>query len=194
MTSLNIFTKCPYTGNPKTRMQSFLTDKERTFISKYMLLNILQEVTKLNDILINLWVYPKYKHPFFQKIQSKYKINLVEQIGDSLNHRMQNCIALQSKKFKKIILIGSDIPSLTYDIIELTINFLDKNDYVIGPSKDGGFYLLAKNNFNNKSTDMLQDIGGNFSSIKKTLDEKQINYKILPKLKDIDTKEDLLFI
>ena len=129
MTSLNIFTKCPYTGNPKSRMQSFLTDKERTFISKYMLLNILQEVTKLNGISINLWVYPKYKHPFFQEIQSKYKINLVEQIGNSLNHRMQNCIASQSKKFKKIILIGSDIPSLTYDIIELTINFLDKNDY-----------------------------------------------------------------
>ena len=117
-------------------------------------------------------------------------------IGDFIsqvfyNNKLKNNDIL---KFKKIILIGSDMPSLTYDIIELTINFLDKNDYVIGPSKDGGYYLLANNNFNNKSIDMLQDIGSDFSSIKKTLDEKQINYKILPKLKDIDIKEDLLFI
>ena len=86
MTSLNIFTKCPYTGNPKTRMQSFLTDKERTFISKYMLLNILQEVTKLNDISINLWVYPKYKHPFLSyQVQKKSRDRMMVMLIRVLN-------------------------------------------------------------------------------------------------------------
>ena len=49
MISLNIFSKCPHMGNPKTRLKDFLTKDERTFITKYMLTNILNEVSQLND-------------------------------------------------------------------------------------------------------------------------------------------------
>ena len=192
MTSLNIFTKCPYTGNPKSRLRNFLTTKERVFITKYMILNILKEVAEIKGIYINLWVYPTYKHKFFINISSRYNINLLKQTGNSLFERMQNCIISESKSFKKIILIGSDIPSITNKCIEEAIACLDKKNYVVGPSKDGGFYLLGIKNFNRNRINLLEHKNGNCSSITKFLDEKIISYNVLMKLKDIDTKADLL--
>ena len=194
ITSLNIFTKCPYTGNPKSRLSNFLTVEERVFITKYMLLNILKQVTKLKDVFINLWVYPTHEHEFFQKIHLKYKINLAEQVGNSLFDRMRYSMATELKRFKKVVFIGSDIPSLTKIFIEETIIYLDKKDYVIGPSKDGGFYLLGAKNLNHDVFKILEDDNNSFSSIIKTMDKKMVSYEVLKTLKDIDTKEDLLFI
>ena len=49
MISLNIFSKCPYNGNPKTRLKDLLNKEERSFITLHMLTNILDEVSNINN-------------------------------------------------------------------------------------------------------------------------------------------------
>ena len=191
-TSINILTKCPFTADPKSRLGDLLTKDERTFISKHMILNILNETRKIKDTSINLWVYPNYNHSFFKNIFLDYKINLVSQIGNTLNERMSNCILSESKKSENIILVGSDIPSLNKNIILMAMEFLEKNNYVVGPSRDGGFYLFGLKLFNEDSLDLIKN--NEFIQIKNLLDSLGESYKVLQTLKDIDTKEDLLFI
>ena len=59
MISLNIFAKCPNTGNPKKRMSKLLDKKGRIDLAKIMLINILEEIHNINiSLKINLWVYP----------------------------------------------------------------------------------------------------------------------------------------
>ena len=60
---------------------------------------------------------------------------------------MNNCLSSESLIYDQTVLVGSDIPCLTRNIIIDAINVLSKKDIVIGPSKDGGFYLIGKNNF-----------------------------------------------
>ncbi|MEC9205985.1 MAG: DUF2064 domain-containing protein [Pseudomonadota bacterium] len=192
--SLNIFTKCPFTGNPKSRLSNFLTKEERIFLSEYMLVNILEEISTIKNISINLWVYPTYEKKFFKELSLKYKLNLFNQVGNSLYERMQDCMIRESKKFEKVILIGSDIPSLTNKFINDTISHLDKKNYVIGPSKDGGFYLLGAKEFKYRDIHLSKYRYSNYLSITKILDKKTIPYSLLMKLKDIDTKDDLLLL
>ena len=75
MISLNIFTKCPYTGNPKTRLKKLLTVDERIFITSHMLTNILDEVSSfMDDVKVTLWVYPNAEHSWFKQIKKKYNL------------------------------------------------------------------------------------------------------------------------
>ena len=39
------------------------------------------------------------------------------------------------------VLIGSDLPDLPIKFIEESFMFLQKNDAVLGPASDGGYYL-----------------------------------------------------
>ena len=195
MISLNIFTKCPFSGEPKKRLSNFLTSDERRYISEQMLKSILLESKKIFNIKRFLWVYPNFYNKFFNNIEKEYSLSLKNQIGNSLYERIEYCLSTQSREFSKTLLVGSDIPSLSSDIINDAIRVLDYKDYVLGPSKDGGFYLLGfkgvyKNiifKSQNNETILFNYIIQNIKNLSST-------YGVVPTLKDIDTKEDLLII
>ena len=93
--------------------------------------------------------------------------------------------------YQKIIIIGTDCFELSSSILLDAFTALDNNEVVIGPSADGGYYLLGMQQlfpflFEEKawSTDTVYD-----STIQQ-LKMHQISYYTLPILNDIDTEED----
>ncbi len=97
---------------------------------------------------------------------------------------------VMSKGYEKVILIGSDVYSITSDILAKAFNSLQTKEVVIGPAEDGGYYLIGMGKmvpfiFQNKqwsSDSVFQD----------TLQDLiNIPYALLPVLNDIDYEEDL---
>ena len=195
MISLNIFTKCPFSGEPKKRLSNFLTSDERSYISKQMLRSILLESKRICNIKRFLWVYPNFYNKFFNNIENEYSLSLKNQIGNSLYERMEYCLSIQSRDFSKTLLIGSDIPSLSSEIINDAIRVLDYKDYVLGPSKDGGFYLLG---FKGVYKNIILKSQNNKTILSKyiieNIKDSSSTYGMIPMLKDIDTEKDLLVI
>jgi len=195
MISLNIFAKCPNTGNPKQRMGELLDKKGRSDLAKIMLINILEEIRNINiSLKINLWVFPNINNEWIKKLSKKYVITLKKQIGESLCSRMQNCLLSESTLGGKTLLIGTDIPALSEKSISKAIKKLNNNDIVIGPTYDEGFYLIGI-----KDQEVAQCLANcenlkNYKDIKnmKLLANQKIH--ILEKLKDIDNPNDLLLI
>ena len=105
---------------------------------------------------------------------------------------MNNCLFLESSKYEKTILIGSDIPSLTKDIIMDAECALLKKDIVIGPSTDRGFYLIGVKGPYENIIDCMKPM--NIKNLKYNISSRSLNLELLKKLKDIDTPKDLLFI
>ena len=193
MISLNIFSRCPYNGNPKTRLKNLLNKEERSFITLHMLTNILDEISDINnDFKITLWIYPHLENDLFRNIKKEYKINIKQQQGSSLCERMNNCLLLESSKNEQTILIGSDIPSLTKSIIMDAKHALLKKDVVIGPSTDGGFYLIGIKGSYENFIDCMKPM--DIKNLKHNISSRSLDLKLLKELKDIDTPEDLLFI
>ena len=195
MISLNIFAKCPNTGNPKQRMGKLLDKKGRVEFAKILLINILEEIQDMNiDLNTNLWVYPNIDNEWIKSLTKKYVISLKEQIGTSLCSRMKNCLLRESTLGSKTLLIGSDIPTLSKMTILEAIKTLNNNDIVIGPTYDEGFYLIGIKD--QESAQRLVEC----ENLKKYKDIKNMkslaNQKIhvLEKLKDIDNPSDLLLI
>ena len=76
-------------------------------------------------------------------------------------------------------------------LLENAIKSLSEYDVVLGPSLDGGYYLLGMKSY---KKGMLQNRNNNLDSLIKFSVENELNYKLLDKLKDIDFPEDLLSI
>ena len=117
------------------------------------------------------------------------------QVGSSFGERFSNAIeTIFNKGFKNVITIGNDTPHLkTHHLVD-TLHQLEKNDLVLGPSKDGGFYLMAlkKEHFNKEillklpwQTSKLQNC------ITSIVTSKKLNIKFLEILNDLDVLEDI---
>ena len=195
MISLNIFTKCPVTGSPKQRMKDLLDETGRSTLAKLLLKNVLNEINKIDsNISKNLWVYPDINNKRIKNLSKKYSTTLRKQIGDSLSDRMKSCLISESIISNKVIIIGSDIPTLTNTDILESIDSLKYNNIVIGPSHDDGFYLIGIKNI--ESIRYINDSKCliNYKVIKDTLESVNQKVGLLRKLKDIDRPDDLLFV
>ena len=113
------------------------------------------------------------------------------QIGRTLGEKISNAFNWGFKKgYKKIIIIGSDLWDLNEEIINKGFLELNKNKVVIGPSIDGGYYLLG---LNQKMPKIFEGIKwGTQSVLAETLKLLEHEPYILPELNDIDTFEDLI--
>ena len=101
---------------------------------------------------------------------------------------------MNKKKYIKRIVIGSDIPTISVDELTDCIVNLDKHDLIIGPSEDGGFYLVGvTDNVHKIFKDMELD-KISFKDILKKCISSDISYKVIRTLKDIDTFDDLTSI
>ncbi len=116
-----------------------------------------------------------------------------QQRGESLGMRLK--IAFE-RAFRagneKVCAIGSDCVELRGDHIRNAFRALDSNDVVIGPARDGGYYLIGMSRFHAElfhlkswsSSLLLEDT---IAATKKL----GLDYVLLEELGDIDTVEDL---
>jgi glycosyltransferase A (GT-A) superfamily protein (DUF2064 family) len=89
------------------------------------------------------------------------------------------------------LIIGTDCPELTPEIIEKAFDELEQSEVVIGPAKDGGYYLLGMKRFN---PGLFKNIKWSsaevLNSTENFLRSKEIKYSLLPLLSDVDYLED----
>jgi len=185
--ALIIFTRNPELGQCKTRLAKTIGDEAALKIYTFLLQHTAQvsEPVKAD------------KYVFYSETINKndlwntdiYKKKL--QFGTDLGSRMLNAFTeLFSLGYENIIIIGSDLLDLDQNRIEHAFQQLNYHDIVIGPSKDGGYYLLGMKEiyepiFKNKTwgTEMV---------LKETLNDLQNwNIELLEELNDIDTFEDM---
>lgn len=113
------------------------------------------------------------------------------QKGEDLGERMLNAFKEGfSQGFQKIVIIGTDLYELETGNIQEAFRALDKNEYVIGPAKDGGYYLLGMKCLNSKVFRNKEwSTSGVLSETLKDLEGSRI--KFLPTQNDIDVLDDI---
>jgi uncharacterized protein len=122
-------------------------------------------------------------------------IQLIPQSGANLGERMQKAFSDGfSRGYKSIIIIGSDCPAVTNELIILSLEKLKAHDVVIGPALDGGYYLLG---LCRSEPRLFAGIDWSTEHVLKQTIERctalHRSYVLLPELRDIDRIEDLAY-
>lgn len=184
--ALIIFTRIPEAGKTKTRLQKKLSMEECASLHKCFLKDIYDRFINLNDINIIIYYNGGGDLNILKKIFYRESI-YIKQYGNNLNERMYNSIKdTLNSKYDKCILIGTDIPEINEEDINKAFSLLDDNDFVFGPSYDGGYYLVGMKEVNNIfKNESLKDII-NF------LESNNLKYRLISKKYDIDKYEDLV--
>ena len=184
--ALIIFIKNPVPGKVKTRIAS--ESGESTALDIY---KSLMEHTRLMTLGVDatrMLFYSDRVERNDSWPEKKFSKNV--QLGEDLGTRMRNALT-QASEYDKKILIGSDCPGITPQIIEQAYTYLDFHDVVIGPTYDGGYYLIGMNQI---IPELFQHIPWSTDQVLaetiKVLQQKRLLYKLLPTLRDIDTLED----
>ena len=112
-------------------------------------------------------------------------------LGQKMRDAFEQAFALG---FDRIILTGSDLPHLTAAIIEEAAQRTGRCDVVIGPAKDGGYYLVAMTQ-ECFFSEMFDDIPWSTPDVLHTTLKKFAAARrkpiLLTAMRDIDTLEDL---
>lgn len=195
MNALILMTRIPVPGKTKTRLMDILSGEECAEIHKNFLKDLFSSCEKLkNKVDIYLTYTPEGKIFLIEDILPEY-IKLFPQQGESLGDRMSNAIdKLLDEDYKKVVLIGSDIPELQPKDIEIAFNILEDNDICLGPTSDGGYYLVGMKEIHSEI--FCDNIAwGKKSVLEGTIDianRANLTVGLSEKHMDIDTKEDLL--
>lgn len=187
--ALLLFTKNPELGKVKTRLAKTIGDEKALSIYKKLLHHtqaIVTPVTADKFVFYSDAITTDDQwntSSFYKKLQN----------GSDLGERMSNAFKeVFSLGYESVCIIGSDCYELHSEIIEEAFQKLENCNSVIGPTFDGGYYLLGMNEwketlFQNKiwSTETV------YSDTIKDFENLQLSYSNLQKLSDIDEEKDI---
>ncbi len=129
-----------------------------------------------------------------------FHISENEQYGETFGQRLTNAIQyVYLQGYENVITIGNDTPHLQASDIRNTAQLLEENSLILGPSKDGGFYLMGIHNSQFDPTTFEQlpwqthELAQQFIKNISTTSEanKKPKFLLLKSLSDIDVIYDI---
>lgn len=183
---LIIFARKPVLGQVKTRLAATIGDLKALNIYKRLLTHT-RSVASLSTCHGFAFLTEKDEDNFWNGFSCEL------QSGDSLGDRMHEAFDLLFRKgYHHCVIIGSDCPKLTKEIINSAFDNLETNDIVIGAAADGGYYLLGMKKlhsslFKNKNWSTENVFIQTLIDIKK----QGLTYHTMPVLNDVDEEKDI---
>ena len=142
---LIIFTRYPEAGKTKTRLIPVLGEQGAADLQRRMTERLIAKLDNLlpsrslsleiryeggDETLMRSWLGPRFTyHP--------------QPPGD-IGQRMRSAFdEAFGSGAENTVIIGTDIPGISADLISNAFDQLDRHDLVFGPARDGGYYLIG---------------------------------------------------
>lgn len=188
MQVLHIFIKNPVLGQVKTRLAATV-GAEKALEVYHFLLGKTRKVSLSTNARRWLWysgipsASDGWEEADFVKKQ---------QVEGDLGARMSAALgAAFQEGAEKAILIGSDCPSLRAELLEHAFSALDQSEVVLGPTYDGGYYLIGMRQW---LPQLFEGIAWStetvLSATLQRLETIGATYSLLERLRDIDEEAD----
>ncbi len=192
---LIIFTRCPEAGKCKTRLIPLLGAENTAELQRRMtakMIGIGNEYIAKNRTDHLEVRYDGGSRELMVKTFSE--ADYQPQPEGNLGLRMYKALEDAFMEGSELaVIIGSDCPDISMELLENAFNHLQQHDLVIGTAVDGGYYLIGMKR--PISEVFLESIPwGTSSVLKKTLQiTKKLNLSVhlLPRLADVDLPQDI---
>lgn len=189
---LYLFAKAPESGRVKRRLTPPLDQTQSALVADALLHQAVETVEHgwFGQKVLN--VTPDTAHPAFTPYAQGFKWRMRLQPEADLGERMREALQEGIDQYGGAAVLGTDIPALTPAILRRAFQSLQAGQQVVGPSQDGGFYLLGMRQMPSALFDGIT-WGGNqvYARLMRNAREQQSPIQVLPTLTDCDYFEDL---
>ncbi len=195
---LLIFTRFPEAGKTKTRLISALGAEGAARLQKRLAERMINEARLLEQRLGTGTTVHYRGGSLAEMTDWLGHLSFLEQAAGDLGRKMQTafCQAFAAGA-GRAVLVGTDIPDLNVNILAQAFQALESQDVVLGPSRDGGYYLIglsapaAPRLLTPLFQGMVWSTGDVFAVTSGRLAKTGLSVALLPTLSDIDRPEDL---
>jgi hypothetical protein len=138
---LVIMAKAPRPGAVKTRLASSLSPEAVTSFYCCLLHDTLALARSLSDVDVAI-VCPDSDVKQLAELAGR-EVNVLAQTGEGLAAGLTSVFAHFAGHHRRIIAFNSDSPHLPPSVLEEAFETLTAHDVVVGPTHDGGYYLIG---------------------------------------------------
>jgi rSAM/selenodomain-associated transferase 1 len=188
--ALIVFAKVPEPGQVKTRLTPMLSPGEAARLYEAFLRDALSQYSGLGAA-VRLYLAPPERSLPGDLVPSG--VDVCWQAGEGLGARMQRAfVETFAAGAHRAVVIGTDHPTLPSSFIEQAFLALDApRSVAIGPSNDGGYYLLGMNDVLPPLFEMTYSHEAVFDETLTRAAAAGADLTILPPWYDVDTPDDL---
>jgi rSAM/selenodomain-associated transferase 1 len=187
---LVIMAKAPRPGAVKTRLLSNFSPAAVSDFYRCLLEDTLALAQSLNDVEV-AFMCPLSDVGELTQLAGR-QVSVLAQKGEGLAAGLTSVFAHFLEDRRRVIAFNSDSPHLPASVLENAFETLTANDLVVGPTHDGGYYLVgAKASY---PTLFAGDGMGTSSALEKLLSRArmlQLSVGLASPFYDIDVKDDL---
>jgi len=156
-----VFAGCPKPGMVETSLEQVLGEKHAAFLVRAFLLDTISNSLRVKDTSIIIAFWPPDSREDFEGIiylfsqeeknrrirKRSSDIRLIPQQGADPGERMAGVSKnLFEMGAKKVLITGSKSPQLHPSIFRAALELLNKKQVVLGPTFDGGYYMVGMKN------------------------------------------------
>ncbi len=190
---LCVFSKAPVVGQVKTRLIPMLGPEQAADLYRSLLSGTLKTACSSNISAVQLYCSPDTSNTELRNYSSTYGMALQTQTGENLGEKMNHALQEGLREFDYALVLGCDCPWLSVDDLNTAYRHLEQGkDAVLGPAKDGGYYLLG---LTSPQAELFTDMPwGTPLVLKETrlrMEKAGLDWFELPEYQDVDVPEDL---
>lgn len=191
-TELILFARSPVAGQAKTRMIPDLGEQGAAELAAALLEESVRQSVEIWPGTVSLRVWPDTGHECIDGIRDRYGITVASQVEGNLGTKMFAALNAAYERGVAAAVMGCDVPHCPAETLRAAHAFLARGRSVIGPSSDGGYYLIGINPPDPGCFERI-DWGGTkvFDTTLKRAARAGIHLIVLQQLNDIDTMADL---
>lgn len=193
---LIVFARAPEKGKVKTRLEDRFSHDQVLMVYRAMLRDVLELARGLQDQIPQIsifWTGDSCLLPPEEFVREFSTLQHFTQRGEDLGARMYQAMKEEfARGRRKVLLIGCDSPHLPPSFIFMALDLLETEDWVLGPSVDGGYYLIGTTRL---LIEPFQQIEWGTAEVLEQslalLGSKGLKVGLLPHWFDLDRTEDL---
>ncbi|HUI28214.1 MAG TPA: TIGR04282 family arsenosugar biosynthesis glycosyltransferase [Candidatus Kryptonia bacterium] len=185
--ALVIMARYPAVGRVKTRLARSIGVERALALYRAFLRDLDVRFTRAPRPLV--WAFHPPELDFAAVVTPGTRC--VPQIGRDLGERMHNCFRLLCGEFERVLMIGVDAPHLRDEWLDEAERALANVDVVLGPSNDGGYYLIAMRQPHDVFSGVAMSTPEVLIDTQRAAARHGLRVHLLPPTFDVDTVDDL---
>lgn len=195
---LTVFAKDPRLGHSKSRLARTIGDEPAFAVAKALLTDTLEMVKGVRaqgdaDLTTSVFFTPDDADARQRFAAEGPYLGHEPQQGASLGERMNNCFETWfARHADRVVIIGTDCPTIGAEDIEAAFNALRGADVVLGPAADGGYYLVG---LSSRQSELFHGIEWSSPDVLAQtvarIRSQKLSLRLLPTKSDLDTVDNV---